>query len=156
MNPVNSARKALLIGYGNDLRGDDCAGRRVAEAIADCDIENIEVRSVHQLTPDLAPLIAVSDLAIFADASAEPLDRDIRVRLLTPTAPAMDGAHSGSAAELLGLSEWLYGKCPEAYAIDIFATDFEFSLTPSPRTGAAIEAAIQCVHDLSSGNLGDY
>jgi Ni,Fe-hydrogenase maturation factor len=105
------------------------------------------------LTPDLAPLLSEADLAIFADASAEEFDDDIRVHTLSPSKPIMDGAHKSSSAELLGLAEWLYGHCPEAYGVDIAAVSFEFSLEISPRTQAAINTAVKCIDDIVSGSL---
>jgi hydrogenase maturation protease len=139
------SRSVLLIGYGNDLRGDDCAGRRTAEIIADLGATNIKVRSVHQLTPDLAPLLAEADLAIFADASAESFDGDIRVRKLQPQTPSMGDAHAGSPVELLGLAIWLYDRCPEAYAVDIAASNFGYCETASSRTEQGIASAVSAI-----------
>ena len=155
MNPHSPTPVVLVIGYGNDLRGDDCAGRRAAQIIADrCD-NRITVRSVHQLTPDLAPLIADADLVIFADASAEALAEDVRVRTLSPSSPFLGDVHSGSASELLGLANWLYGKFPQSYAVDIAADNFGFSDQPSPRTQTAIMNAVAQIDTLiaNSGNL---
>jgi len=153
MRPDGSGHDVLVVGYGNELRGDDCAGRRVAEIIVDRGCSDIEVRSVHQLTPDLAPLIAKVDLVIFVDAAEEALEEEIRVRRLMPVTPTLDGAHAGSASELLGLASWLYGRCPEAYAVDIAAVNFDYSLSPSPRTQKAINIAVACVEGLVSDRL---
>ncbi len=155
MNAMNSTRRVLLIGYGNDLRGDDCAGRRVAEIIADRGDGLIEVRSVHQLTPDLAPLIAEQDLAIFADASSDKLDELVQIRKLVPAEPSLTDAHVGTPPDLLALAGWLYGHCPEAYAVDITAENFDFCLTASSRTLLAIDAAVICVDNIVAGKLED-
>ena len=54
----------LIIGYGNTLRGDDGAGRRVVEALADTLPPGAAV-SLHQLTPEWAETISHVDHVIF-------------------------------------------------------------------------------------------
>ena len=44
---------SLVIGYGNDLRSDDGAGRAVADRISEMELPGVAVRSVMQLTPEL-------------------------------------------------------------------------------------------------------
>jgi hydrogenase maturation protease len=154
VNGVEGQRSVLVIGYGNDLRGDDCAGRRVAEIIATRSASHVKVRSVHQLTPDLAPLIAESGLTIFADACADELSEDVRVRLLVPSSPTGD-VHAGTAAELLGIAKWLYGSCPISYAIDIAAANFDFCEGATPRTTKAIDAAVVQIDRLIKNGSGD-
>ncbi len=43
--------KVLVIGYGNTLRSDDGAGKRVAELVAEWQLLNVRSLLVHQLTP---------------------------------------------------------------------------------------------------------
>jgi Ni,Fe-hydrogenase maturation factor len=67
----NSLQSAILvIGYGNELRGDDAIGQWVARAVA-----------AHQLTPELAEDLAHTDYAVFVDAyRAEAGVANIQVR----------------------------------------------------------------------------
>ena len=62
---------ALVIGYGNELRGDDAAGPRVAAAVEQWQIPDVRVLIRHQLTPELADPIASSGLVIFVDAALD-------------------------------------------------------------------------------------
>jgi len=68
-----AANGVLVIGYGNDLRGEDCAGRLAAESISQWDCPDVEAMSLHQLGPELAWNIAASRLVIFVDAFAADL-----------------------------------------------------------------------------------
>ena len=63
--------EALVIGYGNELRGDDAAGPRVAAAVEQWQLPGVRVLILHQLTPELADPIASSGLVIFVDAALE-------------------------------------------------------------------------------------
>jgi len=151
MTSDRAPRSILLIGYGSDLRGDDGAGRRTAEIVADRGGEDIKVWSVHQLTPDLAPVLAEADVAIFADACAEDFGNSVRIRRLLPSYRESGHVHVGSAAELLGLSEWLYGRSPEAWAVDIAAFEFAIGDVISPWTHRAIHQAVEAIDELIEG-----
>jgi hydrogenase maturation protease len=142
----------LLIGYGNDLRGDDAAGRVVAAQFAQRADGDIEVRSVHQLTPDLAAVMAEYDRVIFVDACSEPLDAEVRVRRVEPDSSTRAiGAHMSSPSALLGLAQALYGRRPDTWAIDIAASDFDLREGLSSRTEAAVDAAVRMVERLAAG-----
>jgi hypothetical protein len=62
-------RQALVIGYGNTLRGDDAVGQVVARALAgEAAIEGVEVIACHQLMPELAECIDAADMLLFITA----------------------------------------------------------------------------------------
>ena len=64
--------RALIIGYGNPLRGDDGLGWRAAEQLAEIIPQSeAEVIACHQLTPELAEPISRARLVIFIDMSLE-------------------------------------------------------------------------------------
>jgi hypothetical protein len=60
--------KVLVIGFGNDLCGEDAAGRMVAKQIARWNHPRVEAVSVHQLGPEFAKDIAEASMVIFVDA----------------------------------------------------------------------------------------
>ena len=62
----------LVIGYGNELRGDDGIGPRVAEAVAARNHPGVRVRIVCQLVPELAAELAEARTVIFVDALMDP------------------------------------------------------------------------------------
>ena len=65
--------RTLIIGFGNTLRGDDGFGRRAAERLRDVvDDPEIEILSLHQLTPELMDPVSRAERVIFLDAAAGP------------------------------------------------------------------------------------
>ncbi len=145
-------KKVLVIGYGNTLRGDDAAGIRAAELIAKRRPE-IECVCMHQLMPELAEQIAVSDIVIFIDADvnvAEP-----NVRLVVPSVEDdQPRTHFISPESLFRLSQQLYQRMPlKAYVIGIPASQFEFSEELSESTKRAVEESVILMESLLlSGN----
>jgi hypothetical protein len=62
----------LVIGYGNELRGDDGVGPKTAMAVSEWHFPGVKTMVCHQLTPDLAEPIAAAERVVFIDAVAEP------------------------------------------------------------------------------------
>lgn len=112
--------KTLVIGYGNTLRGDDGLGYRVAEAVESWGMDNLEAYPCHQLTPDLAALLADQERVFFVDASLpqNPHSPLVLTRLqITPMpTPTFTGHHS-HPLDLLALTQQLYGHTPLAYTL---------------------------------------
>lgn len=111
--------KTLVIGYGNTLRGDDGLGYRVAETVETWDLPDVETYPCHQLTPELAAVMAEADRVIFVDATPPQNPHSpIVVERLIPGAytPFFPGHHSSPTA-LLTLTQTLYGCQPLTYAL---------------------------------------
>lgn len=130
--------KTLVIGYGNTLRGDDGVGYRVAEAVEDW--AEVDAYPCHQLTPDLAALLADQERVFFVDASLpqDPHSPLILTRLdpSAPAAPTFTGHHSSPLA-LLTLAEQLYGHSPLAYTLLLptWAMGYGEDLSPIAQRG---------------------
>ena len=60
----------LVIGYGNELRGDDGVGPAAARAVAGWNRPGIVALDVHQLTPELADDVGQAGYVVFVDAGA--------------------------------------------------------------------------------------
>jgi len=81
--------KALIIGYGNTLRGDDGFGWRAAEQLAAShSIGDVEVQTQHQLTPELAQTMSEADTVVFLDAAADGPPGQVRYRRIEPSGDA--------------------------------------------------------------------
>src|SRR5262249_51109422 len=65
--PAMKAR-LLVIGYGNELRGDDGVGPAAARAVAAWAEPCVQAIATHQLTPELADAIAGAEEVVFVDA----------------------------------------------------------------------------------------
>lgn len=116
----------LVIGYGNDLRGDDAAGQRTAARVDAWRLPGVAVRALPQLTPELAEPLAAADRAVFLDAHPASSGTAIRVHRLRHAAPTARPAHTSDPAGLLALAQTAFGRSPEAWWITIPATDFSF------------------------------
>ena len=132
----------LVIGYGNELRGDDGAGPAVAVAVEELKLEGVRVLVRHQLTPELAELISQARAVVFVDAAVNG-DRTVRVRELTPADTNGILTHACDAQALLGLARSLFQRCPRAWSITIpiKSTVFGEPLSTAATQGAALALA---------------
>jgi hydrogenase maturation protease len=147
--------KALIIGYGNPLRGDDGIGQAAAQALAsDGTIECADVIGCHQLTPELAEYIAAVDLVVFVDAAADVQPGVVVVRKIHGTSAESSGlVHSAEPAALLDLARKLYRRSPQAFLVTIGGSTFALSEGLSEAAAAALPEAIAAVRRLVSKRL---
>ncbi len=138
----------LVIGYGNDLRGDDAAGRRLAAQIEAWTLPGVEVRALHQLTPELAEPLAAAERAIFLDAHPTSSGTDVRVQSLQSATPTAALAHTCDPRGLLALAQTAYGRAPAAWWVTIPASDFSFGASLSPLTERGMADALVTVRHL--------
>lgn len=134
----------LVIGYGSDLRRDDGAGRRAADAVADRGLPGVRVLSLPQLAPEVAEDLTAVDLAIFVDASVR--DATVAVRAVEPAPPTWRLTHHLTPSSLLSLADAL-GAVPRAEVISIPAVDLKLGTTLSPRTALAVDEAVTWIVD---------
>ena len=87
----------LVIGYGNELRGDDAAGPCVARGVADWGRPEVDGLAVHQLTPELAPALAGAEVVVFVDACADDEERKVCAAPAGGRAGRGHGPHQRSA-----------------------------------------------------------
>lgn len=130
--------KTLVIGYGNTLRGDDGVGYRVAEAVEDW--AEVEAYPCHQLTPDLAALLAEQERVFFVDAALPqaPHSPLVLTRLLPGLEPALTfTGHHSTPTDLLILAQQLYGHCPLTYTLLLptWAMGYGEDLSPIAQMG---------------------
>lgn len=137
----------LVIGYGNEIRGDDGAGLRVAEAIEALQLPGVRVIACHQLTPDLAEPIARVRAVFFADAIPAAEGASIEFFAVEPQAAGAFSLHSGSPPALLALAKVLYGRCPHAWCVAIPAIDFNLSETLTETARQGVAAAVSAIRD---------
>lgn len=117
---------AVVIGYGNTLRGDDGAGPAVADAVARWGRPDVCAHAVHQLLPEMAAWLANARVVVFVDAAADAAQGKVRVVPLHPTVPASPLAHTGDPGWLLALTLGLYGRCPPAWLVTVPVVDFDY------------------------------
>jgi hydrogenase maturation protease len=144
--------RALIVGYGNPLRGDDGFGLAAIDAfVAEGDHPGVTVMRCHQLTPELADDLAGVNVAVFVDASTEPLPGRVVVTLLRPeTAPPVGLAHHVAPGVLLTMAAALYGRAPTAFLVTVGADSFELGDGLSERVAAALPEAVAALRRLVS------
>jgi hydrogenase maturation protease len=116
---------AVVIGYGNSLRGDDGVGPHIATALQNAAIPGLLALAVPQLTPELAEPLAKARLVVFVDASIDP-DQGVRVQPIEPGAAAEPLGHVASPRWLLGMARALHGHCPQAWLVSVPGICFDF------------------------------
>ncbi len=148
-----SGADILVIGYGNDMRRDDGAGRWVAERIERLDLPDVEVHSVAQLNPEMALAVSGRSLVVFVDASIDTSELTVEQVIPSPGSRVM--THHGDPGTLLSMVPSI-GSLPHAsYLVSIPAHDFDIGFGMSPRTeasaNAAVDAIIGCIARSSGG-----
>ena len=144
------ASGVLVVGYGNSLRSDDGAGPAVADRLAtDPRLAGADVRSAHQLTPELALDASRIDLLVLVDANAEEAPGAVTVRRLE--APAEGGTawtHHLDPAGLAGLARELWGAAPPIVLVSIGPASLELGEELSPAVRDAVVRAADAVADI--------
>ena len=149
----------LVIGYGNTLRCDDGVGQKVAETVANWNLENVRSLARHQLTPELAEDIAKANTVIFVDAVAISPETPLEIEVQTLEGSQIDPSslgHSSNPRSLLGLTQALYGKIPPAYWILIPGVNFGFGEQLSPTTEQGLIVALEKIKLLLNPKIYFY
>jgi hydrogenase maturation protease len=136
---------AYAIGYGNELRSDDGIGQRVANALQ---LSNVKSIAVHQLTPELAEVLANSEFAVFIDACLATENSQVQIQLLSPESLNVIAGHTADPRSLLALTKALYGYCPQAWWVTIPGENFELGENLSPLAEQGIKIAIDKINHL--------
>jgi len=146
-------REILLIGYGNELRGDDAVGPQIAAVVSAWDLPQVNVRAVPQLTPELAETIAAARQVIFVDASADPTIRAVEIQLLesSPIRSSTLG-HMSRPEEVLTWAKVAFEYCPPALLVKIPAENFNFQSGLSPLTQREMIRALALLKRLLTAN----
>ena len=159
--------QALIIGFGNQDRGDDGVAYHVVNAVRTAlgqaalpaDETGLEalgagkVESVFllQLVPELLDVLAGYELIIFVDAHVQEGTDAVYCHAVSPRHVAAIFSHHLSPAMLLALLAALYGKEPAAYLVSIRGWDFSFCRGLSPASAALVPQACACILGLLSG-----
>ena len=135
----------VVIGYGNELRGDDAVGPRVARAIEALELPDVTTCATPQLTPELAEVLAQAELAVFVDAALGGPAGTVEVVLLKPLALQTPLGHLTHPPALLALAQAVFGRSPQAWIVRIFGAGFDIGQAVSPDAEAGTLAAVDAV-----------
>jgi len=119
----------LVIGIGNDWRGDDGLGPRVVDALSAR--PELETMAVHQLVPELAERVQRVERVLFVDAAVG--TETVRLQRVEP-GPHRGLGHACAPGALLEWTLLAYERVPEAWLLSIPGARFD------PGTGLSQQA----------------
>jgi len=132
--------EVLVIGYGNELRGDDGIGPHVAGELASLRLAGVRTLSAMQLLPEMTAELVDACCAIFVDAQWGGLVPTMTA--ISPAGAAFGAGHSAAPQGLLALTQAIYGRVPQAWVVAVPAQ--ELPLRESLSTAALANARAAC------------
>lgn len=117
MSVLNHKGIRLVIGIGNDGRGDDAMGWLFADWIAQNGMMEVEYR--YQLQVEDAELISLYEEVIFVDASLEEIEQGFYFKKCEPAAAIHFSTHKIDPATILWLAREIYGAATVGYVLAI-------------------------------------
>jgi hydrogenase maturation protease len=140
----------LVIGYGNDLRGDDGVGPKVIAALDELKLTGVHTLAGHQLAPEMAEPVSRHARVIFVDAAVD-APREVQLRPLEPAGSTQLMAHAADPRTLLALARDVFGRCPQAWWLTIPVEKLEFSEELSPFAQRGLAEAVEMIRRLTAG-----
>jgi len=145
---VTEKLDTLVLGCGNDLRGDDALGPIVVDELQAMLPDEPHVRFEVRcgLTPELADTLATIDRLVFVDCSLGGPHGVVRRVEYGPSDDAdIACVHLLDLPALLSWTKQLYGRAPRAVAYTIAGESFELSEELSPNVADALPELIDKV-----------
>lgn len=137
--------RALAIGLGNTLRGDDGVGARVIDRLRGCtDPAGWDLQTCHQLLPEYTEAMRDRETVVFVDASIEIPPGEIAVTEVEADPLPWRWGHQLRPDTLMGMVEPAHRPL-RAFTVGIGAADFDFGERLSPAVEAAIDEAIATI-----------
>lgn len=122
---MRTDQKILLVGIGNNCRGDDGLGWKFVELVESMGLDFIEHEFRYQLQVEDAALIGEYDVVYFVDATYEKLKDGFGIRPCIASREGHFSTHAQSPEAILGLTKSLYNKNPEAYVLAVTGQEWE-------------------------------
>ncbi len=144
----NSTHGLLVIGYGNDLRGDDGVGPKVIAALEELKLPGVQTLACHQLAPEMAEPVSRHARVVFVDAAVD-APREVQLRPLEPAASTQLMAHAADPRILLALARDVFGRCPPAWLLTVPAEKLGFSEELSPLAQRGLARAVDEIRRLA-------
>jgi hydrogenase maturation protease len=136
--------RVLIVGYGNPLRGDDGFGWHAAERLRQAiDDPEVEVLTLHQLTPELMEPLSRVERAIFIDAAVPSQSRGGAAAGSGKEASSF--THHLTPATLIAGAQTLYGHAPETTVLTAPGENFDFGESMSEAMQRALNETVEKV-----------
>ena len=144
---ADPVREFLVIGYGNELRGDDGVGPKVAAAVDALHLPGVHTLICQQLSPEHAEPVSQARVVVFVDAAVD-APREVLLRALEPAGSSQLMAHAADPRTMLALARDVFGHCPEGWWLTIPAKDTGFSEDLTPEAQRGLEEAVEKIQAL--------
>jgi hydrogenase maturation protease len=128
---LKTDQKILLIGIGNNCRGDDGLGWKFIELVESMGLDFISHEYRYQLQVEDAALISEYEVVYFVDASYEKMDKGFELRPCIAFDEEQVSSHAQSPGAILRLANDLYQKFPEAWILAIGGESWEIQTSLS-------------------------
>lgn len=136
------------MGYGNELRGDDGVGPRVAREVGRLELLEVRAVAVHQLTPELAEPLAAASGAVFVDAALGGAPGTVDVVRCEPAGLGTPVGHVADPEALLALARAVFGRAPPAWLVRVHVCEMAVGERLSAAAERGVAAAIEAVRAL--------
>lgn len=141
-------RRALVLGIGNPLRGDDGFGAAVIDALrAEGVMEGVELRAVHQLTPELVDELTEVERVAFVDASVDLPPGELHETEIVVAGSRPSFTHHLAPRDLCALARQAGERVPRARVFAVGAESLGHDEVLSPPVREAVEpmaARVRC------------
>jgi hydrogenase maturation protease len=156
----------LLIGYGNAYCHDDGVAlyiinelrrrRGIRELQPDEDgLDDLgherDSIMLHQLVPEVVPVVANYQLVVFVDAHVGSIPDNVRVVQVQEEHRFHAVTHHMSPGMILGMARQTKGIAPSGYLVSVRGENFDFGLGLSDPCRLCADIAIQKILDLAQG-----
>jgi hydrogenase maturation protease len=157
--------RILIIGYGNVYCHDDGVALYVVNALREHsglgelqpDQDGLDELGhpfdavmLHQLVPEMAPVINNYGTIVFVDAHTGTIADEVRVAPVREEYGFHAVTHHLSPGMLLWMAREEKGSAPSAYLVSVKGEDFDFGLGLSESCKARADIALQKILDLSN------
>jgi len=138
----HSARRVLVIGYGNPGRLDDGLGPACAAAIQEMGIDGVTVDADYQLSVEDAAAIAEHEVVVFADASVD-APEPFAFEPVRPAREISFSTHSIEPPAVVALARDMFQARIGAFALGIRGYEFNaFGERISAKARTNLRAAV--------------
>jgi len=148
-SPRKPGKDILIIGYGNEMRGDDGAGRRLVDEVETWRMSGVRTLSLRQLNPEVAAALSDAGHVVFVDATPGTDRRsETHIRPLDPGESSAPSTHHCTPSRVLALARTIHGWIPPATLLTIPGERFGWEESLSPTASANLDIALQAVRRL--------
>lgn len=147
---TESMPRVLVIAIGNPLRSDDGLAWRAADELEKVvSSSDVQVKKVHQLTPELCEDVSRAALVIFVDAAESGQPGTLSCEQVVASAAGSASSHHLTPGTLLHLTATLYGARPNAALLSLTGKSFDHGESLSPEVQESLPTLVGQVRELT-------